>query len=303
MQNLCRLILITGIIFSTVAQALDKDSLSVFVDVLYWKASESIDWAYDNSLTTPNQTVKYESGDFGYKPGFRVGLAYNPGDWETGIIYTKYSTDTSDSACGHLKSGFIGGTIGLPDNNKFYDAGQFKMKIDYNMIDWYIGKRFTITPDFTMRPTIGLQGGWIDQAITADFQGEFNTTEKIDNNFWGIGPKFGLDGTLRVLKRSNYSLSLLAEFSTAYLIGHWNLKDVYTDNSPRTIHVDLDNRDFGSLAIQARMGVALIKDNYTMSLSYEISDYFNQLQIFDDATGGHNNDLILQGLTLRLAYR
>ena len=31
---------------------------------------------------------------------------------------------------------------------------------------------------------------------------------------------------------------------------------------------------------------------------YEINDWLNQCQIFDDATGPHNNDLILQGLTV-----
>ncbi len=302
MQIFTRLILVVCIFYSTMSHALDKDAFNVFVDVLYWKASESIDWAYDNSLTTPNQTVTYESGDFGYKPGFRVGIAYEK-DWETGIIYTHYSSRTSDRASGNLKSGFIGGTIGLPPGDPFYDTGQFKMKIDYNMIDWYVGKRFTITPDFTMRPTIGLQGGWIDQAITADFQGQYDTTEKIDNNFWGVGPKFGVDGSLEILKRSKYAVGLLAEFSTAYLVGHWQLKDVYHDSSPRTVKVKLSNRNFGALAIQARMGVAVSNDNFAMSLSYEIMDWFDQLQIFDDATGGHNNDLILQGITLRLAYR
>lgn len=44
--------------------------------------------------------------------------------------------------------------------------------------------------------------------------------------------------------------------------------------------------------------------NYCIGKSeYEINDWFEQFQIFDDATGAHNNDLILQGLTVQLAYR
>jgi hypothetical protein len=35
---------------------------------------------------------------------------------------------------------------------------------------------------------------------------------------------------------------------------------------------------------------------------YEIQDWFNQYQVFDDGTGSHTNDLVLQGLTVRVRY-
>lgn len=294
--------MVIGIFYSAASYALDKESFHVFADVLYWKASETVDWAYKNSLSTPEQEIAYQSEDFSFDPGFRIGVGYG-NDWDTGVYYTKFSTDTSDSAEGNLKSGFLGGTIGLIGGLPFYDSGQFKMNIDFNMFDWYLGKRFQISPALMLHPVIGLEGGWINQSITADLQGLYISTEKIENNFWGIGPKFGVDGALAFFNKSGYTASFIAEFSTAYLLGHWNLPDTYYDNAPRTIDVSLDDREEGAVVVQGKMGVMLAHESFSISLSYEISDWFNQLQIFDDATGGHDNDLVLQGLTLRVAYQ
>lgn len=302
MQFLTRFILISSLFLASVALAADSKPYYYYADALYWKTSESIDWAYVNNLNSSNQKIAYQSGEFDFEPGFRLGVGYSR-DWDTGLYFTRYETKTTDSAYGNLKSGFAGGTLGLPSAYPFYNAGHFKMDIEFNMFDWYFGKRFQISPTFMMKPKIGLEGGWINQSMRANFQGHYSTTEKIENNFWGIGPKFGFDSSLLVLKKPAYNLSLIGEFSTAYLIGHWTLNDIYKDNSPRMIKVDLANREFGALAIQGKVGLQFEKEHIALSLAYEINDWFNQLQIFDDATGGHNDDLVMQGVTLRLSYQ
>jgi hypothetical protein len=43
--------------------------------------------------------------------------------------------------------------------------------------------------------------------------------------------------------------------------------------------------------------------NWNSAVGYEFNDWLNQCQIFDDATGPHNNDLIVQGLSVRAGYR
>lgn len=40
-----------------------------------------------------------------------------------------------------------------------------------------------------------------------------------------------------------------------------------------------------------------------VKVAYEVSDWFNQYQVFDNTTGARNNDLVLQGLTVGLNYR
>lgn len=284
------------------AQASKEQPFYFFADVLYWQGSQAIDWAYDNSLTTPDQTISYQTSSFDAKPGYRLGIGYGD-SWDVGIYYTQYNTDTHDSATGNLKSGFIGGTIGLPPGHPFYHSGQFKMDIDFDMFDAYVGRRFQITPTFMLHPTVGLEGGWINQTMRGDFQGFYDTSEKLHNDFWGVGPKFGIDGALALYQHDDYAINLIAGFATAYLFGSWDLTDVYEDNSPRTIDVDLDERHLGAVTVQGTAGMLLAYKAFSVGLSYEINDWFDQCQIFDDATGGHDNDLMFQGLTLRLKFQ
>lgn len=302
MQNFTRLLAASLFLLSSYAHAAVGDHYYVYADLLYWKATEVINWAYDNSLSTPNQNITYKSNDFNYKPGFRAGAGYKA-DWDTGLYYTRYSTKTADSASGNLKSGFFGGTVGLPTGQLFYHSGSFDININVDMIDWYLGKSFEIAPRLILHPYIGLEGGWIDQSMTAKFQGLYATTERIQNDFSGIGPKFGIDGSLNIYQHDQFEASFLAGFSTAYLWGHWDLPDVFTDSSPRTIDVSLSDRNTGALVFQGMMGLGLSYQQYSVKLSYEINDWVAQCQIFDDATGAHNNDLLLQGLTLQAAYR
>jgi hypothetical protein len=301
MQHFYRL-LMTGLIFlSAAAHALPENPYYFFADILYWKATEIIDWAYDNDLNPVDQNISYQSTRFNFEPGFRLGLGYGH-DWDAELYYTNYSTDTTDSASGNLKSGFFGGTAGLPAGHPFYNNGHFKMAIDLKMIDATLGKRFEISPRLMLHPSLGLEGGWINQAMRADLQGYYLTSEVIHNDFSGIGPKFGIDGSFTFLQHNGFDASLVAGFSTAYLWGHWDITDVYQDNSPRTIDVDLADRNMGGLVFQGMLGFGVSYHGFSVELSYEINDWFEQCQIFDDATGAHNNDLILQGLTLQLAY-
>ena len=56
------------------------------------------------------------------------------------------------------------------------------------------------------------------------------------------------------------------------------------------------------MAFQAVLGINLKFRSWSATVGYEINDWLNQCQLFDDATGPHNNDLILQGLTLNVGY-
>ena len=153
-----------------------------------------------------------------------------------------------------------------------------------------------------LRPIIGLRGGWIDQSIDTAFQGSQSVTENIKNDFTGIGPKVGIDGKLTVAGDDDYQLNVVANFASAYLWGHWDIKDVLYDSNGRMIDIATKDRHEGELALQALLGVSLDYKQLSVKLGYEINDYLNQMQIFDDASGGHKNDLILQGVTLRFTY-
>ncbi|HSW71370.1 MAG TPA: hypothetical protein VLH77_05265 [Gammaproteobacteria bacterium] len=58
----------------------------------------------------------------------------------------------------------------------------------------------------------------------------------------------------------------------------------------------------GALSFQAKVGANFDYKKFSMSLTYEMTDWLNQLQIYDDNTGTHTNDMTLQGLSFKLAY-
>jgi hypothetical protein len=100
-------------------------------------------------------------------------------------------------------------------------------------------------------------------------------------------------------------LDLTMNFYTAYLMGFWTINDIATnatDQSTTTQVVPIADRHFGALMFQAMLGLHLNYRNWNATAGYEINDWLNQCQMFDDATGPHNNDLIVQGLSVRISY-
>lgn len=291
-----RLIILYCLLCSSSVNAYD-----LFVDALYWRATETVDWVLTNNLSTPSQINSYRTMSFDYAPGFRLGASYQ-GNWDSKLYYTKFYTKATDSAAGNLTSTFLGGKL-VQGNAFFYRTGNADLTINYNMIDWDVGKRFNVSDIFMLRPIIGLRGAWIKQTIVTSFVGTTSVAEAVKNNFTGIGPKAGVESKIIFRSINNdYKYSLIADFSTAYLWGNWQISDVLNTNTGQTVNILVNNRNFGAFVIQALVGIQLDYKRCAIKLGYEISDWFNQYQVFDDGTGAHNNNLILQGLTLRLAY-
>lgn len=291
-----RFIIFSCILFSSNAQAIE-----VFVEPLYWRATETIDWAYINDQMTPNQYITYKTLDFNYAPGVRVGVGINKGTWDTQFYYTRYYTRGTDSTTGYLKSGLLTSRL-IQAADYFYLSGQASLAINFNMLNWDFGKRFDVSPALMLRPLVGLEGGWINQTYNTSFQGPSSITEQVKNNFSGVGPKVGMEGKLKLLDVNNYQVSAFATFTTAYLLGNWKITDALNANPPKTANIIVASRDMGAVALQGIVGANLDYKNVSVKLGYEINDWLNQVQFFDDDTGGHNNDLILQGLTLGVKW-
>ncbi len=291
----------------------------LFADMLYWHVTEPIDWVLNTNRDPMNQYVDYETITYDWAPGLRVGGGYE-GDWDTKIYYTHFDDDTADTAAGNLTAAFLGGKESQPPAPQLYfETGQVEASVRYNMFDWDIGKRFTPHDALVVRPVTGLRGGWIDQsfktALQADYTSGISTVqehviEKMENNFWGIGPKVGIETMINIWEGDELQVHGVANFYAAYLVGNWEISDVTTATTitdgqaaRSTKIINVPDRDFGALAFQAILGLTLSYRNCSVTVGYELNDWLNQAQIFDDATGPHNNDLLLQGLVVRGSYR
>lgn len=283
-----------SLLFSSMAHAID-----FYVDALYWQASESVDWALTNNLNSADQIVSYKTLGFDFAPGFRVGVGLDTQDWGGRFLYTDYSTRTNDSTSGTVISGFQAGKF----VQTFSNTAQINFAIDFNMFDVDLYKELHVNESLLFRPLVGLRGGWINQSINSYFQGAIDYTEMINNDFSGIGPKIGVEGQWSFYQKDDYRYSLIVNFVSSYMWGSWDINDSLTQsNSSQISQMLVGERDFGAIAVQGLVGVSLDYHGYFVELAYEVSDWLNQYQVFDNTTGARNNDLILQGLTLGFRY-
>lgn len=309
MRHFCRILILSSFLLSANSYA----AVEIFLDPLYWRATENVDFYHSSNLDATNLVIGFKTITYDFAPGFRVGAAYE-GNFDTKLYYTKFYTRAKDSASGNLTTEYLGGRLAQTTPTSFYKTGQADFRINFNMIDWNVGKHFDVSNTLMLRPLVGLEAGVINQTFNTNFQGQytpstgitnnnFALTENITNNFFGIGPKIGIESKLVFFQKNDFVYSLVANFETSYLWGSWNIRDIQQNNSSGTVIVNVANRDVGSLGLQGMMGAGLNYKNFSMKLAYELSDWTNQCQFFDDETGTKNTDLYLQGLTLSFSYK
>lgn len=293
----------------------NEKSLYVFADTLYWYTSETVDWAIAQRVDQNDQTLTYKTMTFDWDPGFRVGAGYNMvhDGWDTTFYYTwfyTYQRDTFRRETDSITSAFLGSRIALLGN---YQSAKIGFKIRLDMFDWEVGRRFLVSKGLSLRPFVGLKGGWIKQTIHSIwekapdvFDFALVSRDNLENKFQGVGPKGGVHGKWILGSVDRHQFSLFGDVAGALMWGHWIIKDRLSDNLRTTVSIKIKNRNFGALMFQSLMGlqwdVAFSDCQYHLStkLGYEIQDWFNQYQVYDNPTGTHNNDLIFQGVTLDL---
>jgi hypothetical protein len=288
-------------------------ALEFFGDVLYWQATEPVDWTMNTNGSSTDQVVAFDSLDYHFSPGFRVGMGVGPeSDWGVKLSYTRFYTDAEATAAGKVTPVFLGNRLALTlMDPPYFDSGSVRSVIDYNVLDLEFGKSFRPVESLQLRPVLGLRGAWINQTFDTEFQGTWlygvlqkTSAEHIANRFWGIGPKLGIESALNLWSGERCRIDLALNFYTAYLLGSWTINDVTvdtTDGFPSRFDVPINDRHFGALTFQAMAGVNFKFGHWNATAGYEINDWLNQCQIFDDATGPHNNDLVIQGLSVRVS--
>lgn len=307
-MRVCGLLLIVCLAWSTPVQAAE-----LFGEFLYWKATEPVDWVLNTNSMPSNQFIDYESTTYDFTPGFRVGMSME-GSWNTNVAWTHFHTDTDESIAGQLTAAFLGGKESQPPSPKLYfDTGQLEARINYDVIDWEMSTPVDMGTYLKVRPVIGLRGGIIRQSFTTSFQAAYVNggtssqrfvVEEAESNFWGLGPKVGIDGEYALWHSPGLEMNLTAGFFASYLLGDWDIPDKTTitqiDNGVTTEStrlVKVDSRDFASLSFQTMVGLNIRHGRWTAAVGYELNDWLNQCQVFTDASGPQNNDLLLQGLT------
>ncbi len=85
---------------------------------------------------------------------------------------------------------------------------------------------------------MGLKAAFINQSIDSNWQNPYDPSSKLPistfssavenftNNFWGVGPSFGLNTSWNLYEMPKNSMGLFGDFSGAFLWGGWQITDV-----------------------------------------------------------------------------
>ncbi len=288
-------------------------TINIFAEALYWYTSETVDWAFTLNQNQNSVKTAYKTFTFDWAPGFCIGLGYNMehDQWDTQARYTWFQSKASDHTNGPVTPAFLAARLSLLEP---FDNGRASLHIHYNMFTWDLGRSFLVSKYLLLRPAIGVRGGWVDQTIDShwtivDIFGLHSATENIKQRFTGGGPTGGVSGKWSFGNVLQSFFSLIGQIEASYLWGYWSIRDKFTDNLFfTTIFIKTLDRNFGSFMLRSFMGFGWDcnfnqnQSHFALKLGYEIEDWFNQFQIFSDASGAQNNNLILQGLNLSLRF-
>lgn len=302
-----------------------------FADVLVWNLQETCtQWAFIiNPIFAQSLTLPFsgrfedvlQAVTFDWNAGIRTGFSYTLEHdcWDTRLYYTWYHTSGSNHVIPFggdlIQSQFVGTDflLSLPGLSPSFKEAKIKWNVLFNMFNWDLGKVCWVGDFLSLRPYLGLQGGWIHQNIHVHWMNSntlfsYNAPETLKHHFWGLGPEAGINSKWNLGSIANHAFSLYGDFAQIFMWGHWSFDEVaQTTIGFVTINTQPD-RNMGSLTFQGAAGFVWDacfnnKSLFTLKLGYELQIWIQQLQFFQHFSGILDNALILQGATCRFVIQ
>ena len=297
----------------------------IFADALYWHADVgSADWAFRNSNTAAvpeNIQGPNHSLNFKWAWGFRVGLGANMDydQWDTNVYYTWFHTHNSN-AVGTHEDQIAHDLIGLAG---VVTQGKINWRIHYSMLDWELGRWFYVSQHLSLRPHIGVKGGWISQTVKRRFtKPQFFYKAETENDFWGVGPCGGLNTTWMLGRVGTHHFSLFGDFAGALMYGHFDVDNEEEFTTLAGVEVSEFkphklNRNLVAPMLQALLGFSWDtsynrdRSHFGLRIGYEFQFWFRQNQMLANENFGPlhsvsyqraHDDLALQGLTIDFKF-
>lgn len=289
-------------------QAISAHALVVspFAELLVWHASEQTASLWADVITFNEFAL--QDNDFGWDPGFRGGISFEPKSFfDTTIYWTYFSSKSSESVPfgDHvIAPGFFSGFL----SKNFFFGAHSDWSLTLNTVDLEASHKFNLSENIKITPSIGLKAASINQRIDALWEaGLYNASEKVSSDFLGFGPSFGIAGLWNITEQFNF----VSNLSAAFLWGRWNVSDVYTRPSvplsltpeATEITTELNDAALGTLVFTYFVGFEWeprFLSQVTFQLGYEMQYWPNQLRLPTFQELPTHGDLTLQGGTCAL---
>ena len=301
------------------------------ISPLVWQAhEEGLDYAIKNQsgLGFVNRKGSVKRINFDWDWGVRLNLEYQTCClWELGIQWTYYRTTGDDSTSANFPKAIfpvwtIPGSSITPSTK-----ASAKWRLMVNLLDFRLGVRYCPTDLIDLQPFLALAFGWLDQnfdiktsgGVSKALAAQVVLNDDIDmrNDFWGIGPKFGL--------KTNWHLgcgfSFFGNGDISILYGEFDLnqqeKILFDDLTPATTFLDIQkdkywlSRVYLDMIFGFRWECDIYCGYYRLGLEagWEHLFFFGQNQLkrfIDDTNPGIQlpvkGDLTIQGFTLTARF-
>lgn len=306
------------------AAPLSENGWYLFADALYWHADvDNSDWAFKNTNTAatvisgPNHALNFK-----WNWGFRIGLGANMDydQWDTNVYFTWFQTQNSN-AVGTTGAQSVSDLFGLATP---FTQGKINWSIHYSMLDWELGRPFYVSKHLSLRPHIGLKGGWISQKVREGLTRAPGLTaynSRTKNDFWGIGASGGVNTAWTFAVLGTHHFDFFGDFAGALMYGHFDVKHIETGLigvgpangfSPSGL-----NRNLMVPMMQAMFGMSwdtsfnCSRCHFGLRVGYEFQYWWKQNQMLRGESAParglvnysrSSGDLGLQGLTIDFRF-
>ncbi|NDD57633.1 MAG: hypothetical protein EBZ47_00050 [Chlamydiae bacterium] len=302
-------------------RVIDGVGLYLTGDYLYWTAREdgltyAVTGANLNNSSTSNTNIlptsqgqQYQP-DFRYKSGFKLGIGFDFGHdkWDMYLDYTWFNPHNSNSSVSRIENQPMSNLIPVAYTNPYnlLDYAKAFWNLNFNVIDWNLGRNFYISKFLSLRPFFGLKGTWQKQKFHVLYNFNANPNIAINNTsyFWGLGPMAGVNTAWHF--RGFWSL--FADLTLSSLWGAYYVGRKDTTTSSNTTYYNT-HQSFHKIRPVMEIATGLRKEewfynnrfHFSLQVGWEQQVWFNQNQ-FDFYQNARTGDLTLQGLTAKARF-
>jgi hypothetical protein len=251
------------------------------------------------------------SWDFGFRIG--VGFYLNHDQWEFDLSWFWYNNNQETS------SATVANTFLIPlwfnlDPQAGNQQASARWGLTMNILDISLGKPYHISRYVVFHPFFGVRAAWIDQTYVARYGGDWQSESGVKfigkNDFWGVGPRIGVNTKWYL----GADFELLANISTSFLIGDFDVTQ-NTQHSALGIQVDPDI-DLTEPNLDIQLGVSWgtyfnnKQNHFALQVMGEFQQWWDQLQFrkfysntltFPSDTVSRG-DLTIQGVSVRFLF-
>jgi hypothetical protein len=230
-----------------------------------------------------------------WDPGFRFGIGYNSDHdrWDLFANWTYYHNHASET---NVRTDLAGQTTfdgyyplwpvatSAPLNNVRFQPFQTvhaSWQMWHQAFDLELGRAYFLTKKFSLRPHIGGRGAWIRQKFYDQFSMSLQPFSVVAdqiafhgrNNWWGVGPRVGLEGNWHVGR--GFSLLGRTAASALYGLSKVRFLSIYDVLNPPPVL----NRRFSEVLFQ-------VVPNFQLFLGAGWSTCLRRGQVFFGIDGG-----------------